>query len=97
MTIRKERLTVTVNPDLVLAGNQAVAAGAAESLSAWVNEALSERVTRDRRLAALSEAIAGHEADHGEITLGEMSALARSDREAAVVVRGRTPPSSVAS
>ena len=38
---RKERLTVTVDASLVVAGNQAVAAGRAESLSAWVNLALA--------------------------------------------------------
>jgi hypothetical protein len=89
MTIRKERLTVTVDPDLVEAGNQAVAAGLADSLSGWVNEALAERVTRDRRLQALAEAIMDYEVDHGSITTEEMAAQERSDREAAVVVRGQ--------
>ena len=53
MTARKERLTVTVDPDLIEAGNQAVAAGLAESLSGWVNAALVERTIRDRRLQSL--------------------------------------------
>jgi hypothetical protein len=88
MTNRKERLTVTVDPDLVEAGNQAVAAGLAESLSGWVNAALIERASRDRRLHLLSDAITAIEADHGEITAEEMASQGRRDREEAVVVRG---------
>ena len=88
MTTRKERLTVTVDPDLIEAGNQAVAAGMAESLSGWVNAALVERAIRDRRLRSLSDAITAYEADHGQITADEMATQARRDREEAVVVRG---------
>jgi len=88
MTARKERLTVTVDPDLIEAGNQAVAAGLAESLSGWVNAALVERAIRDRRLQSLSDAITAYETDHGQITADEMGAQARRDREEAVVVRG---------
>jgi len=93
MTNRKERLTVTVDPHLIEAGNQAVAAGLAESLSGWVNAALVEQAMRDRRLQSLSDAITAFEADHGEITANEMATQARRDREEAVVVRGprRTP------
>jgi hypothetical protein len=97
MTTRKERLTVTVDPDLVKAGNQAVAEGLADSLSAWVNAALVDRAVRDRRLQSLSEAIRAHEATHGEITTDEMAAQARYDRESAEVIRGPSraskPPS----
>ena len=88
MTNRKERLTVTVDPDLIEAGNQAVAAGLAESLSGWVNAALVEQATRDRRLQSLSDAISAFEADHGQITADEMATQARRDREEAVVIRG---------
>ena len=88
MTTRKERLTVTVDPDLIEAGNQAVAAGLADSLSGWVNAALVERAIRDRRLRSLSDAITTYEADHGQITADEMATQARRDREEAVVVRG---------
>jgi hypothetical protein len=88
MTNRKERLTVTVNPDLIEAGNHAVAAGLAESFSGWVNAALVEQAIRDRRLQSLSDAITAYEADHGQITADEMATQARRDREEAVVVRG---------
>ena len=43
MTKRKERLTVTVDAELIAVGNSAVEQGAADSLSAWVNEALAAR------------------------------------------------------
>jgi hypothetical protein len=88
MTTRKERLTVTVDPDLVEAGNQAVADGLADSLSAWVNAALVDRTLRDRRLQSLSKAISAYEMTHGEIKTDEMTAQARRDRESAEVVRG---------
>ena len=59
---------MTVDPDLIEAGNQAVAAGLAESLSGWVNAALVEQATRDRRLQSLSDAISAYRgrpwADH---------------------------------
>ena len=84
---------MTVDPDLVAAGNEAVAAGRADSLSGWVNAALVDRATRDRRLDALASAIAEYEAEFGEISKQEMVALQRTDRETAVVVRGRGPKS----
>lgn len=89
MTKRKERLTVTVDAELLAAANEAVERGSADSLSAWVNEALAERADRERRLAAGLDAVAAYEAEFGEITEAEMAAQHRADREAAIVVRGR--------
>ncbi|MGH3694859.1 MAG: hypothetical protein ACRDRX_12880 [Pseudonocardiaceae bacterium] len=89
MTQRKERLTVTVDPELVAAGAAAVEAGRADSLSGWVNQALAERAERDRKLAALDDAIAAYEARAGSITDEELREQQRADRAAAVVVRGR--------
>jgi hypothetical protein len=91
MTKRKERLTVTVDAELIAAGNAAVESGTADSLSGWVNEALTARAERDRKLAALSDAIADYEAEYGEITEAEIAAQRRADRAAAIVVRGRVP------
>ncbi|MEA2716701.1 MAG: hypothetical protein QOI99_1018 [Actinomycetota bacterium] len=81
-------MTVTVDPGLVDAGNQAVADGRADSLSGWVNDALAERARRDARLRALAAAVADYEAEFGEITDEEIAAQARADRASAVVVRG---------
>jgi hypothetical protein len=89
MTPRKERLTVTVDPELVEAGNRAVAAGGVDSLSAWVNEALGARALKDRRLEALALAVSAYEAEFGEITKEEMALQVRLDRERAVIVRGK--------
>jgi len=89
MSARKQRLTVTVDPKLVEAGNRAVLAGAAGSLSGWVCTALAEKVRRDEQLEHLRAAIADYEADLGEITADEMAAQRRADREDALVVRGR--------
>jgi Arc/MetJ-type ribon-helix-helix transcriptional regulator len=84
----KERLTVTVDDYLVEAGAEAVAEGRVGSLSAWVNLALAERATKDRRLRALGEAVAAYETEAGVITAEEMQAQQRADRAAARVVRG---------
>ena len=64
----KRRLSATVDAELVEASQAAVAAGSAESVSAWVNDALRMKVEQDRRLRALDEFIAGYEAEHGEIS-----------------------------
>jgi hypothetical protein len=92
MKVPKERLTVTVDPALVEAGAEAVAAGRAESLSAWVNLALAERVAKERRLRALGEAVAAYEADFGPISPEELTAQERADRGSARVIRGARGP-----
>jgi hypothetical protein len=84
----KERLTVTVDPGLVAAANEAVRAGRAESLSGWVNLALMERAAKERRLRALAEAVAAYEEEFGTISAAEIAAQQRADQKTAVVVRG---------
>ena len=91
MTERKQRLTVTVDPELIEAGQQAVASGQAESVSSWVNAALEDKIRRDRKLALLAAAVADYEQEFGEITAEEIHAQQRADREDAVVVRTRRP------
>ena len=88
---RKLRLTVTVDPELVQAGNRAVAEGKADSLSAWVSSALAQKVRRDVQLGYLRAAIADYEVEFGEITPDEISAQQRTDRDDAVVVRRQRP------
>ena len=87
MTVKK-RLSATVDAELVEASHAAVAAGDAESVSAWVNEALRLKVEHDRRLHALGSYIESYEAEHGEITQEEITAASRWARERAIVVRG---------
>src|SRR5215472_13237338 len=84
----KERLSASVDADLISVAQAAVARGRAESVSAWVNDALRLKADHDRRLAALDEFLAGYEAEHGEITEQEMADAARRARSRAVVVRG---------
>lgn len=89
MSERKQRLTVTVAPDLVEAGIRAVASKAAASLSVWVRSALAEKVRRDPQLTQLRRAIVDYETEFGEITAEEIASQQRVDREGSVVVRGR--------
>jgi Arc/MetJ-type ribon-helix-helix transcriptional regulator len=88
----KERLSASVDADLVAAAQNAVAQGRAESVSAWVNDALRLKADRDRRLAALDDFIAAYEAEHGEISDAEVADAARRARGRAVVVRGPRVP-----
>ena len=93
MTSKKQRLTVTVDPAFVEAGQRAVAAGQADSVSGWVSAALEDRIVRDRKLALLAAAVADYEDEFGEITADETAHQRRTDREDARVVRGRRQPS----
>lgn len=86
----KDRLTVSVDAELAAAGASAVAEGRAESVSAWVNDALADKAAKDRRLAALAGAVAAYEAEHGSITPDEIVEQARADRDAAAATRAGT-------
>ena len=88
----KERLSASVDADLVAVAQEAVAQGRADSVSAWVNDALRLKAAHDRRLRALDEFVTAFEAEHGEITEAEMSEAARRARGRAVVVRGEPAP-----
>ena len=85
----KQRVTITADTEPLAAGQQAVVDGEYGSLSEWANAAMTEKVARDARLRVLRDAVAAYEAEHGVITAEEITAQARADREAAVVVRGR--------
>jgi Arc/MetJ-type ribon-helix-helix transcriptional regulator len=84
----KQRLSASVDAKLVAVAQEAVAEGHAESVSAWVNDALRLKADHDRRLQALDDFLAGYESEHGEITDDEMRDAARRARERAIVVRG---------
>lgn len=92
MTARKQRLTVTVDPELVEAGQRAVETGEAASVSGWVSSALEEKIRRDRKLALLAVAVADYEKEFGAISVDEIVTQRRADRENATVVRGRRKP-----
>lgn len=54
-----ERVTVSLPPELLAAARGAVAAGAAESVSAFVADALRTHLTRSRGLAELERVLGG--------------------------------------
>ncbi len=85
----KRRITVTVDEDLIETASNAVNAGDASSVSAWVNEAMAAKSEKRRRLAALAEAIEDYEAEFGAITDEEIEAGILRDRQAAEAVRAR--------
>ena len=88
----KQRLSASVDAELVAVAQEAVAAGQAENVSAWVNDALRLKADHDRRLRAVDEFLAAYEAENGEISDEEIRDAARSARGRAVVVRGKPEP-----
>lgn len=86
----KERLSASVDAELVRAAEAAVEAGRAASVSQWVNEALQLKHEQDRRLVAMAAFVEAFEAEHGVITDDEMRAAVRRVRARAVPVRGRS-------
>ena len=88
----KVRLTASVDPELLAAAKEAVAAGRADSVSAWVNEAMRKQAHLESKLAAMARFIAAYEAEHGVITEEEMRDARRWARERAIVVRGNSEP-----
>ncbi|WP_420443513.1 hypothetical protein [Candidatus Poriferisodalis sp.] len=85
----KRRITVTVDAGLIEAATNAVNAGDASSVSAWVNEAMAAKSEKRRLLAALAEAIEDYEAEFGEITDEALDERQRLDLQAAAQVRAR--------
>jgi hypothetical protein len=51
----RSRVTVTVRPDVLAAVEQEVASGRATSLSAWVDQAMEEKVRREDLAGLLAE------------------------------------------
>jgi hypothetical protein len=88
----KQRLSASVDADLIAAAEDAAARGEVATVSAWVNDALRLKLEHDRRLHALAAFVAEHESEHGEITPSDIDAAVRRARGRAVVIRGvRTP------
>ena len=86
----RQRLSATVEADVLAAGRAAVAEGRVATLSAWVNDALRRQAEHDRRMSALDDFLDAYEAEHGEITEGELRDATRRTGARAVVIR--TPP-----
>lgn len=88
----KQRLTVTVDPELIEAGQRAVKSGEADSISGWVSAALEDKIRHDRKLSLLAAAVADFETEFGGITAEQIAAQRRSDRQDATIVRGPRRP-----
>jgi hypothetical protein len=85
----KQRLSASVDADLLTAAQHAVDAGHAASLSAWVNDALRLKADHERRLAALDEFLAGFESTHGAISDQDIDDALHRARGRAVVIRSK--------
>ena len=83
----KQRLSASVDVALLSAAQAAVEAGRADSVSAWVNDALRLKAEQDQRMMALDSFLAAYEAEHGPITEAEIDQAARQARSRATVVR----------
>jgi Arc/MetJ-type ribon-helix-helix transcriptional regulator len=85
----KQRLSASVDADLIAAADRAVAKGRSVSVSAWVNDALRLKLAQEQRVEALARFVAAYEAEHGKITSAEMALAARRARSRAMLVRGK--------
>jgi Arc/MetJ-type ribon-helix-helix transcriptional regulator len=83
----KQRLSASVDAELLHAAQTAVDEGRATSISAWVNDALRLKAEHDRRMQALGSFLATYEAEHGVITEVEIDEAVRRARSRATVVR----------
>lgn len=81
--MRKRRVTITVQEDLLESAQAAVADGRVRSVSEWVAGAMAQRRATDQRLAVLSELIRDYEAAHGVISDDEIAEQVQRDRDAA--------------
>ena len=78
---------MTVDEALLEEANTAVRHGRAESVSAWVSEAMAEHHEREQRLVLLGGLINEYEDEHGVITDEELAEQRQLDRDAAATVR----------
>jgi hypothetical protein len=83
----KQRLSASVDAELLHVAQTAVDEGRAGSISAWVNDALRLKAEHDRRMQALDSFLAGYEAEHGVISEAEIDEAVRGVRSRATVVR----------
>lgn len=87
----KQRLSASVDADLIRAAESAAKRGQTSSVSAWVNDALRLKLEHDQRLHALDAFIHAFEAEHGEITNEEIERASRRANSRAVTVRALAP------
>jgi Arc/MetJ-type ribon-helix-helix transcriptional regulator len=83
----KQRLSASVDAEMLEAAQTAVDEGQVGSISAWVNDALRLKAEHDRRMRALDAFLAAYETEHGPITQTEIDEAVRRSRGRATVVR----------
>ena len=83
----KQRLSASVDADLMAAAEAAARRGDARTLSAWVNDAFRLKLEHDRRMRALATFIEAFEDEHGEISAEEIEQATRSARSRALPIR----------
>jgi hypothetical protein len=93
----KQRLSASVDADLLEAAQTAVDEGQADSISAWVNDALRLKAEHDRRMRALDSFLAAYETEHGPISQTEIDQAVRRSRARATVVRSKVAKNQVKS
>lgn len=87
----KQRLSASVDADLLAAAEAAARRGDARTLSAWVNDAFRLKLDHDRRMRALATFIDVYESEHGEISAEEVEQATRAARARALPVRALAP------
>ena len=83
----KERVTITVEIDLLNHAKSAVQSGTCRSVSEWIGEAMAEQLAKDARLAAMDELIAEFDAEYGPLTDEEIAEQRQRDLEASAALR----------
>ena len=69
-----------------------VTAGRVESVSAWISEAIAERLATERRLDALAALVADYDNEHANIGETELAEQEELDRDAAAASRRKLRP-----
>ena len=80
----KQRLSASVDADVLAAVERAVEQGAAPNVSAFVSDALRAKLVDHKRLAALRDYIEEYEREHGAFTEEEMREVERTMRARAI-------------
>lgn len=88
MKATKQRLSASVDPELLEAAERAAKRGEVANVSTWVNDAMRLKVEHDRGLAQLAGVIASFETEYGEITNEAIDKAVRAARSRAISVRG---------
>lgn len=83
---------MSLDPELVEKAENAVAAGAAPNVSAWVAAAMHDKAADDARDRAWDELIEMLEAEHGPITEQDMLEAEQHYAARSFVVDGRKGP-----